>query len=168
MSTSLSSSALLAASRPHISRKSSRLTPDREHLDVLPALIPLPTTPSRAGSSTMPGSGRSHSRRRSLSTGAESLGSPRPGDGFGTTRMGWGLSASSPGDIAEEHYSAGMIENAVALISRLRELGSRRSTKGKEVDRGDEACQCMTKLAGLLKKTPSLRLLLNVDEIIER
>ena len=81
--------------------------------------------------------------------------------------MGWGPSASSPGDIAEEHYSAGMIETAVDLINRLREQGTRRSGKGKERDRGDEACQCMTKLAGLCKKTPSLRLLLSVDEIIE-
>lgn len=168
MSTSLSSSVLLAAQRPHMSRQASRLTPDRERLDVFPTLIPLPTTPSRAGSSSMmPTSG--HSRKRSLSTGAESLGSPRPGDGFGTSRLGWLPSASSPGDIAEEeNHSAAMIEVAVANIARLRELGTRRTVKGKEVDRGDEACQCMTKLATMLKKTPALRLLLSADDIVER
>ena len=96
--------------------------------------------------------------------------------------MGWGYgpaaTASSPGDIEEEEaehqqqqQSAGMIESAVAYITRLRELstssGKRRTKKGKEVDRGDEACQCMIKLAALLKKTPSLRYLLSVDDLIE-
>lgn len=150
-----------------------------EHLDVVPALIPLPTTPSRgagaAGGGQLPGS--SHSRRRSLSTGAESLGSP--GLGAGTSRMNWGhgpsagATASSPGDIEEEErqqqQSAGMIESAAAYIHRLKELssGKRRTKKGKEVDRGDEACGCMVKLAALLKKTPSLRYLLSTDDIIE-
>lgn len=111
----------------------------------------------------------SHSRRRSLSTGAESLGSPRPGDGLGTSRLGWLPSASSPADVAEEEtHSAGMIETAVAMIARLKDLGTKRTVKGKEVDRGDEAYSSMSKLAGMLKKTPSLRLLLSMDDLVER
>jgi hypothetical protein len=80
--------------------------------------------------------------------------------------MGW-IPSTSPGDIAEEGHSAGMIENAVATIARLRLLGSKMSGKGKEVERGDEAWQCMTKLAGMLKKAPSARVLLSADEIID-
>jgi rapamycin-insensitive companion of mTOR len=167
ISASASSSTLLTSSRPHISRQSSRLTPDRERLDVFPNMIPLPTTPSRAGShSLMPGSSHSH-RPRSMSSGADSLGSPRQGDGNGSSRMGWLPSATSPGEIAEEAHSAGMIENAVAHINRLRVLGGRMTGKGKEVDRGDEPWQCMTKLAGMLKTAPSIRVLLSTEDIID-
>jgi rapamycin-insensitive companion of mTOR len=167
LSASTSSSTLLTSGRPHVSRQTSRGTPDRERLDVFPNMIPLPTTPSRAGSHNLvPGS--SHSQRpRSMSIGADSLGSPRQGDGIGSSRMGWMPSATSPGEIPEEAHNAGMIENAVALINRLRDLGRRMTGKGKEVDMGDEPWQCMTKLAGMLKKAPSIRVLLSTEDIID-
>jgi len=76
-------------------------------------------------------------------------------------------SATSPGEIPEEAHNAGMIEIAVALINRLRDLGRRMTGKGKEVDMGDEPWQCMTKLAGMLKKAPSIRVLLGTEDIID-
>jgi rapamycin-insensitive companion of mTOR len=76
-------------------------------------------------------------------------------------------SATSPGETAEEAHNAGMIENAVALINRLRDLGRRMTGKGKEVDMGDEPWQCLTKLAGMLKKAPSIRVLLSTEDIID-
>lgn len=166
MSSSHSSSTLLSAGRPHMSRQPSRLTPDRERPDIFPAQIPLPNTPSRAGSHTlMPGS--SHSRRpRSMSTGTDSLGSPRQGEAAGSSRMGW-VPSTSPGEVEPGAHNAGLIENAVAFVARLRALGARAAGKGKEVDRGDEAWQCMTKLAGILKAAPSMRVLLSADEVID-
>jgi rapamycin-insensitive companion of mTOR len=166
MSTSHSSSTLLSAGRPHMSRQASRLTPDRERPDIFPAQIPLPTTPSRAGSNTlMPGSSQSR-RPRSVSIGADSLGSPRQGDTTGSSRMGW-MPSTSPGEAGQEAHNAGLIENAVATIARLRSLGARATGKGKVADRGDEAWQCMTKLAGMLKQTPSMRVLLSAEEIVD-
>jgi hypothetical protein len=87
---------------------------------------------------------------------------------MGSSRMGWIPSATSPGELAEEH-NAGMIETAVAYIDKLRALGAKVSGKGKskEVDTGDEAWQCMTKLAGMLKKAPSMRVLLSAEDIID-
>jgi hypothetical protein len=81
--------------------------------------------------------------------------------------MGWRPSGTSPGDISEEAHNAGMIEIAVGYINRLRTLGARMTGKGKEKDRGDEAWQSLTNLAALLKKAPSMRVLLSVEDIID-
>jgi hypothetical protein len=81
--------------------------------------------------------------------------------------MGWMPSATSPGEIPEEAHNAGMIENAVGHINRLKVLGGRLTGKGKEVDMGDEPWQCMTKLAATLKKAPSIRVLLATEDIID-
>lgn len=86
---------------------------------------------------------------------------------MGSSRMGWMPSGTSPGEIPEEAHNAGMIETAVAHINRLRVLGARMNGKGKEVDRGEEPWQCMTKLAGMLKKAPSIRVLLSSGDIID-
>lgn len=81
--------------------------------------------------------------------------------------MGWRPSGTSPGEISEEAHNAGMIESAVGYINRLRTLGARMTGKGKEVDKGDEAWQCMTKLAAMLKQAPSMRVLLSAEDIID-
>lgn len=57
---------------------------------------------------------------------------------------------------------APLIESVATNLRRMRELG-----KGKVLAPGpDEAWECMTKVADVLKRTPALREIMSVDEIV--
>jgi hypothetical protein len=159
-----------------------------------------PSTPSRGSTPYRPGSGAgmavaagsksesaNHSRRRSLSTG--SFGSPIHSEGgynLGTSRLGWvpGLETVSPGRIGwerdgtelngEEDGNASLLDNAMGLMRRLKEINRKESAgkgKGKEAvedaGRKDEAWSCMTQLAALLKRSEGLKGLLGAEEVTQ-
>lgn len=70
----------------------------------------------------------------------------------------------------EEENSGVLLETLSVTLRRLREISRRSamSRKGKEVERGDEPWDCLTRVADMLKKATGLRQSLSVTELVNR
>lgn len=107
-------------------------------------------------------------------TSASGVGSGRYGK-----RVNRALSGlSSPGEVAEDEGTTTLVHAAEEILRRLRDLEGREVSlgqggKGKErqlepAHRGDQIVEALHRLATLLKKSDTLRMIVNVDEVVSR
>lgn len=96
---------------------------------------------------------------------------------YGNRRVKRALSGlSSPGEVAEDEGTARLVHAAEEILRRLRDLEGREiqtsAGKGKERQlepaRGDQVVEALHRLATLLKKSDTLRMIVNVDEVVSR
>jgi hypothetical protein len=93
-------------------------------------------------------------------------------DGGG--RAPWSRSPSGEDILREDAYQDDenmgvLVETVSVTLRRLREI-TRRSArgKGKEVERGDEPWDCLTRIADMLKKSDTLASNIKISELVQR
>jgi rapamycin-insensitive companion of mTOR len=94
-------------------------------------------------------------------------------DGVGP-RSPWSRSNSEMDILRAEVYqddeNMGILVDTVSVtLRRLREISRRMGKgKGKEVERGDEPWECLTRVADMLKKCVGLKGSINIRELVQR
>lgn len=108
--------------------------------------------------------------RRTESTGQESYMTSK------SDRTPWSRSPSNMdmdilrSEVYQDDENMGVLVETVSVtLRRLREISRRLGRgKGKEVERGDEPWDCLTRVADMLKKSSALRVNINVRELVQR
>lgn len=88
----------------------------------------------------------------------------------GTSDMGRSEIDILRGDIYQDDQNMGVLVETISVtLRRLREMTRRSGRgKGKEVERGDEPWNCLTRVADMLKKSPGLRDNISFTELVQR